>query len=99
MQYNGLKIGVFFKNKKWVEQWFTDFINKIDHACILKFVKNGTHPFMIELKDGTVIIAYQIPNNIRGICIDKAFVESTIDNETIRTMIKPLIKYTCEIDY
>ena len=93
MLYNGLRIGVFYKNRKWAEQWFKDFIDKVDQACILRFVKNGIHPFMIELRDGTRITAYQHNDNSRGVKVDKAFVESTIDNETINAIIKPLVNY------
>lgn len=100
MMYNGFKIGVFFKNKKWAEQWFKDFIDKIDHSCILRFVKNGIYPFMIEMKDGTTIVAYHINYNLRGYNIDKAFIEPSIDEVMINDIIKPMcIGQRIIIDY
>ena len=75
MLYKGLKIGVFYKDKSWVEKWFNDFINTVDNACILRYVRNGVHPFFIELRDGTKIIAYKINDNIKKIDVDKAFFE------------------------
>ncbi len=101
MKYNGLMVGVFFKHREWAEQWFNDFISKIDHSCILRFVKNGVHPFMIELKDGTRITAYDANEKARGICIDKAFVESAVGDEIINAVIRPLIghKNFVEVEY
>ena len=94
MLYRGCKIGVFFKTKLWAEQWMNDFLNTIDHSCILRFVRNGVHPFMIELKDGTQITAYQATDNARGIVIDKAFVEPTVGSEIIDSVIRPLLGHT-----
>lgn len=101
MLYRGCKIGVFFKTKLWAEQWMNDFLNTIDHSCILRFVRNGVHPFMIELKDGTQIIAYQATDNARGTVIDKAFVEPTVSSEIINSVIRPLLGHTrfVEIEY
>ena len=101
MKYRGLKIGVFFKNREWVEKWFKDFIDKIDNACILRIVKGGIHVYMIELRDGTRITSYQVNDNTRGICIDKAFVEPAISEEVINSVIKPLIGHTnfVEVEY
>ena len=94
MLYKGLKIGVFYKNKSWAEKWFSDFINKVDNACILKYVRNCMHPFFIELRDGTRITAYKVNESARGICIDKAFVEPTISSEIIDSVIRPLLGHT-----
>ena len=94
MLYRGCKIGVFFKTKLWAEQWMNDFLNTIDHSCILRFVRNGVHPFMIELKDGTQITAYQATDNARGTAIDKAFVEPTVSSEIIDSVIRPLLGHT-----
>ena len=101
MLYRGCKIGVFFKTKLWAEQWMNDFLNTIDHSCILRFVRNGVHPFMIELKDRTQIIAYQATDNARGTVIDKAFVEPTVSSEIINSVIRPLLGHTrfVEIEY
>ena len=94
MLYRGCKIGVFFKTKSWAEKWFNDFINTIDNACILRYVRNGMYPFFIELRDGTRITAYQANKKARGICIDKAFVEPTVGSETIDSVIRPLLGHT-----
>ena len=94
MLYKGLKIGVFYKDKSWAEKWFSDFINKVDNACILKYVRNCTHPFFIELRDGTRITAYKANESARGICIDKAFVEPTVGSEIIDSVIRPLLGHT-----
>ena len=94
MLYNGLKIGVFYKNKSWVEKWFNDFINTIDNSCILGYVRNGVHPLFIELRDGTKITAYQANESARGSVIDKAFVEPTVDDEIINCVIRPLLGHT-----
>lgn len=94
MLYRGCKIGVFFKTKSWAEKWFNDFINTIDNACILRYVRNGVYPFFIELRDGTRITAYQANENARGICIDKAFVEPTVGSEIIDSVIRPLLGHT-----
>lgn len=94
MLYKGLKIGVFYKDKSWAEKWFSDFINKVDNACILKYVRNCMHPFFIELRDGTRITAYKANESARGICIDKAFVEPTVGSEIIDRVIRPLLGNT-----
>ena len=94
MLYKGLKIGVFYENKSWAEKWFRDFINTIDNACILRYVRNSMCPFFIELKDGTRITAYQANGKARGICIDKAFVEPTVGSEIIDSVIRPLLSHT-----
>lgn len=94
MLYKGLKIGVFYENKSWAEKWFSDFINKVDNACILKYVRNCMHPFFIELRDGTRITAYNANESARGICIDKAFVEPTVSSEIIDSVIRPLLGHT-----
>lgn len=102
MLYKGLNIGVFYQDKKWVEKWFDDFVNSIDHVCILRFVKNGLFPYRIDLKDGTRITAYRVDNDsARGTAIDKAFVDPTIDRETINNVIAPLKSHTnfIEVDY
>ena len=94
MLYKGLRIGVFYEDKSWAEKWFSDFINKIDNACILKYVRNSMHPFFIELRDGTRITAYKANESARGICIDKAFVEPTVSSEIIDRVIRPLLGHT-----
>ena len=94
MLYNGLKIGVFYKNESWVKKWFNDFINTIDNACILGYVRNGVRPFFIELRDGTKITAYQANESVRGTVIDKAFVEPTVDDEIINCVIRPLLGHS-----
>ena len=94
MLYKGLKIGVFYEDKSWAEKWFSDFINKVDNACILKYVRNCMHPFLIELRDGTRITAYKANESARGICIDKAFVEPTVGSEIIDSVIRPLLGHT-----
>ena len=94
MLYNGLKIGVFYKDKSWAEKWFSDFINKVDNACILRYVRNGVCPFFIELRDGTRITAYQANDKVRGTYIDKAFVEPTVGSEIINSVIRPLLGHT-----
>ena len=98
MLYRGLKIGVFYNNKSWAEKWFKDFINTIDNACILGYAKSSIHPFFIELKDGTRIIAYRANENARGICVDKAFVEPTVSSEIIDNIIRPLSGHTSFVE-
>lgn len=94
MNYNGLKIGVFFKNYEWAEKWFSDFLNKVDNVCVARVVKNGVYPFFIELKDGTRITAHHANKLARGIAIDKAFVEPSVDDDILNYIIKPLVGHT-----
>ena len=94
MLYKGLRIGVFYEDESWAEKWFSDFINKVDNACILRHVRNCMHPFFIELRDGTRITAYKANESARGICIDKAFVEPTVSSEIIDSVIRPLLGHT-----
>ena len=94
MLYKGLKIGVFYKDKSWVEKWFNDFINTVDNACILRYGRNDVHHCFIELRDGTKITSYQANESARGIVIDKAFVEPTVDDEIINCVIRPLLGHT-----
>ena len=94
MLYKGLRIGVFYEDELWAEKWFSDFINKVDNACILKYVRNCMRPFFIELRDGTRITAYKANESARGICIDKAFVEPTVGSEIIDSVIRPLLGHT-----
>ena len=96
MLYNGLKIGVFFKTKTWVDQWFHDFLNSIDNAYVSRYVKNGLYPYMVELRDGTKIIAYKAVDNDsgRGLRVDKAYVEPDISSEIINEIVVPMTR--CE---
>lgn len=99
MLYRGCKIGVFFKTKSWAENWMKDFLDKIDQSCVLRFVRNGFAPFMIELKDGTMIKAYRADDSSRGAMIDKAFVEYGIGQDIIERVIKPMIKHNIVVEF
>lgn len=92
MLYNGFKVGVFYKNISWAKTWFADFLDKVDDACVSRFVKNGVCSFMIQLRDGTTISSYRVDDSSRGICVDKAFVEPCIDDDTINKIIRPFVK-------
>lgn len=98
MLYRGLKIGVFYDNKSWAEQWLKDFINTIDNACISRYVRSSVYPFYIELKDGTRMTAYQANDKTRGIYVDKAFVEPTVSSEIIDNVIRPLSGHTSFVE-
>lgn len=99
MLYSGLKIGIFYKNLSWAEKWMKDFLDKIDQSCVLRFVRNGFTPFMIELKDGTMIKAYRANDSSRGAMIDKAFVEYGIGQDIIERVIKPMIKNNIVVEF
>lgn len=99
MLYSGLKIGVFYKNLSFAEKWMKDFLDKIDQSCVLRFVRNGLTPFMIELKDGTTIKAYQVNDSPKGEVIDKAFVEYGIGQDIIERVIEPMIKYYIIVEF
>lgn len=34
-----MKVGVWFKNRGWVENWFEDFLKKVDEEDILRVRK------------------------------------------------------------
>lgn len=93
MLYNGFNVGVFFKNRQWVDEWLNSFVNSVDHSCIYRVVKNGLNRFMIELKDGTCIRAFYIDNVTRGHKFDKVFVEPCISDDVVNTVIMPLMIY------
>ena len=99
MMYRGFKIGVFYKRLSWVEKWMKDFLDNIDQSCVLRLVRNGFTPFMIELKDGTTIKAYRANESPRGAVIDKAFVEYGIEQDIIETVIKPMIKHNIVMEF
>ena len=94
MLYKGFNIGVFYSDKSWAEKWFKDFTSTIDNTCISRYARSSIHPFYIELKDGTRITAYRANGKMRGICIDRAFVEPTVGSEIIDIVIRPLLRHT-----
>lgn len=97
MLYRGNRIGIFYNDRKWAEKWMNDFVDSIDPSCILRFVKNGLFPFMIELKDGTRITAYPTNHNSRGVVIDKAYIQPSVSQEIIDCLIRPLIGHSQKI--
>ena len=99
MMYRGFKIGVFYKRLSWVEKWMNDFLDNIDQSCVLRLVRNGFTPFMIELKDGTTIKAYRANESLSGVVIDKAFVEFGIEQNIIENVIEPMIRHNIVLEF
>lgn len=97
MLYRGNRIGIFYNDREWAEKWMNDFVDSIDNSCILRFVKRGLLPFMIELKDGTRITAYPANHNSRGVVIDKAYIQPNVSQEIIDCLIRPLIGHSQKI--
>jgi len=100
MGYTGIRIGVFYKNAKWADKWFEDFINKIDITCISNYIRNRADKFIIKLRDGTIIKAISVNSSTaRGNRLDRAFVEPCIEPETINKIIRPLLMQQVIIEY
>lgn len=94
MRYRGFRVGVFYKSNMWVKKWFNDFLSTIDTTCISRYSINDLE---IILKDGTRIKAYGLNHCLRGVLIDKAFVEPGVDDETANIIIKPLLRHATDI--
>lgn len=97
MLYDGMRIGVFYESSAWAEKWFEDFFKHIDRTCVFSYIVSYSHPFKIQLKDGTIITAYPANEKSRGVVIDKAFVEPTIKNDVINNIIRPLLGHSQQI--
>lgn len=91
MLYSGVRIGVFYKNYKWMNQWFDDFLKKIDPACVSSISKASSQ-VRVYLKDGTSIVSSPANNFSKGIALDKAFVEPGVSDEIIERVIRPCVK-------
>lgn len=91
MWYRGTNIGVFYKNYKWVADWFKELLNKLDPVCIHSAFEELSG-FCIYLKDGTTIRSYRANESSRGVALDKAFVEPGIPRKTIDMVIKKYVK-------
>jgi len=90
MKYKGLKIGVFYEDRPWVEDWFREFIKKVGESCISKCAFTRDKLFVI-LKDGTQIISYRVTDSARGYRFDKAYVQPTIKKDVVSQIIKPML--------
>lgn len=90
MKYKGLKIGVFYEDRPWVEYWFREFIKKYGESCISQCAFTKDRLFLI-LKDGTQIISCQANDHSRGQRFDKVYIEPTISRKVIDGLISPMI--------
>lgn len=82
MEYRGLRVGVLCSTYTWGEIWLKDFLAKINNECIEKVRKSVETPFIITLKDGTIIEAIIFrKSTARGKKFDKIFVDPDLTEE------------------
>ena len=98
MFYRGLKVGVVYKEHRWAEKWFKEFISKIDKSCVKKYILSHSDIAVI-LKDGTIIKAVSATGNSRGSRFDKIFVQPGVDKDVIDHVIRPMILPTIINEY
>lgn len=100
MEYYGMRIGVFYKDRDWVDKWFSDFLQYYtDKSCIIKVVKNSYNPHAVYLKDGTCIIAYDVNHMPRGKKFDKVYIEPIVCEDVINMAIRPMMLNSCIVEY
>lgn len=85
-------VGVWFKNKEWVEKWFDDFLSKIDQNMIHGVRRSKTQPPIVIMKNGNYIRGISAKESSRGHKSDVAYLEPGIrDLDIFDYVIQPTV--------
>ena len=88
MKYYGTIIGVFYEHDTWVDEWFKSVVEEKQMFCACRYDNSRR---ILALGDGTLFVAININDNVKGRRFDKAYIESTIDDDVINKVIMPML--------
>ena len=71
--------------------WFENFLAKTPHDCIVSIAKSKSEPYKILLKSGIMLQSVVLNDKLRGMRFDKIYVDPTIDDLMVRTVIYTMI--------
>ena len=84
INYIAQRIGIYYKDKFWLEDFLNELLKNIPEDIIIRREKD-----CIRLKDGTFIKAVRANSNAKGHKFDKIFMQSGIDEDTYEINIRP----------
>lgn len=85
-------VGVWFKNKEWVEKWFDDFLSKIDQNMIHGIIRSKVQPPIVIMKNGNYIRGIFAKESSRAHKSDVAYLEPGIrDLDIFNYVIQPTV--------
>ena len=88
---NIIRIAIIGKTQSWCVNWFENFLAKTPHDCIVSIAKNRSESYKILLKSGIMLQSVVLNDKLRGMRFDKIYVDPTIDDLIVRTVIYPMI--------
>lgn len=88
---NIIRIAIIGKTQSWCVNWFENFLAKTPHDCIVSIAKNRSELYKILLKSGIMLQSVVLNDRSRGMRFDKIYVDPTIDDLIVRTVIYPMI--------
>lgn len=71
--------------------WFENFLAKTPHDCIVSIAKSRSESYKILLKSGIMLQSVVLNDKLRGMRFDKIYVDPTIDDLIVKTVIYPMI--------
>lgn len=91
-----MRIGVFYKNRKWAENWFKNFIEKLGDDAK---VRTGINEMSVEY--GPLYVVGFRAESSRGQRLDKAICEPCVyrDRDLVDRIIVPMLLNPLDVDY
>lgn len=89
MNYLSRKIGVYYTDSKWRDEYFKGLLENIPSETVNRS-RNGSETF-IELKDGTIIRFVKANSGARASKFHEVFLQPGIEKEIYRVIIAPCI--------
>lgn len=92
-----MRIGVFYKNRKWAENWFKNFTEKLGDDAKVRIGIN-----QISVEYGPLyIVSVRAVESSRGQKFDKAICEPCVyhDKALVNQIIVPALLSPLDVDY
>lgn len=91
-----MRIGVFYKNRKWAENWFKNFIEKLGDDAKVRI---GINEMSVEYGPFYVVGVRAEPG--KGQRLDKAICEPCVyrDRDLVDRIIVPMLLNPLDVDY
>lgn len=91
-----MRIGVFYKNRRWAENWFKNFIEKLGDDAK---VRTGINEMSVEY--GPFYVVGFRAESSRGQRLDKAICEPCVyrDRDLVDRIIGPMLLNPLDVDY
>ena len=71
--------------------WFESFLAKTPKNCIVSIAKSKSEPYKILFKSGIMLQSVVLNDNSSRMRFDKIYVDPTIDDLIVKTVIYPMI--------